>query len=159
MFFPSKLEPQHFKQTLTFQIFGCEESKAGYALADQALLDRFWTIPWNSWIGRRPSTHFLCVWEELQPPGLKCISWLYKTFINDQECISGYARSSVFIHRLIDGGREGGRAEERLMEMKMSSKETRWDPSLWGGEGACTPDSAGETKWHWWMNQEMRRYN
>lgn len=73
---------------------------------------------------------------------------VYKTFINDQECISGYARSPALTHSLTHSftlsSREGERETERMMGVKMSCKETQREASrmseeegVWGREREC----------------------
>lgn len=109
---------------------GVEKSRATDPLTDQAQLDWLRTNPWNSRIGCRPSAHFLCVWEELQPPGLKCISWLcIKLLLMTRSASAAMpARPHSLIHSLIKGERK-----EWMMGVKMSCKETQRETS-WGWE-------------------------
>lgn len=136
---------------------GVEKSKAPAPLTDQAQLDWLRTNPWNSRIGCRPSAHFLCVWEELQPPELKCISWLcIKLLLMTRSASAAMpARphwlAHPLIHSLIKGEREG--EKERMMGVKMSCKETWCETSKGGARkigcvrvclwGVCVRDTDG----------------
>lgn len=105
---------------------GVEKSRATDPLTDQAQLDWLRTNPWNSRIGCQPSAHFLCVWEELQPPELKCISWLcIKLLLMTRSASAAmparpHSLAHPLIHSLIKGGGMG---------VKMSCKETQCETS------------------------------
>lgn len=92
---------------------GVDKNQATDPLTDQAGLDWLRMIPWNSRIGRRPIAHFLCVWEELQPPGLKCISWLcIKVLLMTRSASAATpVRPNSFAHSKARQGRDRRRRE------------------------------------------------
>lgn len=118
---------------------GVEKNRATHPLTDQAPLDWLRTNPWNSWIGCRPSAHFLCVWEELQPPELKCISWLcIKLLLMTRSASEAMlAHPHPFPHPLIHSLITGEGKKERMMEVKMSCKEKRCDASQGREKRVC----------------------
>lgn len=136
---------------------GVEKIRATDPLTDQAQLDWLRTNPWNSRIGCRPSAHFLCVWEELQPPELKCISWLcIKLLLMTRSASAAMpARPHSLAHPLIHSSRK--RERERVVGVRMSCKETWCETSRGGARKRVCVFLGSVFERHWWMDQEMRR--
>lgn len=116
-------------------------------LTDQALLDWLWTNPWNSRTGFRPSAHFLCVWEEQQPLGLKCISWLCIKLL----LMTRSASVAMPTHLLSPA--------HPLREVCVCSQRDTQCERMREVEDVCVCRGGWDTQRHWWMDQELRRWN